>query len=99
MKNIIEIPQNTKTAVIILRSITNDIVCAPVHGQPSELEVLTLLLGNFITALSKMENRADAENDHDDVVLLEEVRQSFRKMELEEIRSCLAEVAMSSPTF
>jgi hypothetical protein len=99
MRNILEIPQNTKTAVLILRDNDNGIVCATVHGQPSELEALTLLLGNFVSTLQRMEDRTDETGNYNDVLVLEELRQSFKTMELEEILSSMAKASMTEESF
>jgi hypothetical protein len=88
-RNIVEIPEGTKTALVVLEGSNNTVSTVALTVAP-EWKMATLLFGAFVSCLEHMERNSKERGKHDVVEGIASLRESFNHLGLEEIRSNLS---------
>jgi hypothetical protein len=90
MRNIIEIPQNAKNVLVIIRTTEDDVHCLPINAT-SRFKAMTMLLGSFTQVVKDVEETDCAEQE-ENLTCAEYVRSLLKDLELEDVVEKLVDI-------
>jgi hypothetical protein len=90
MRNIIEIPENAKNTLVIIRTIEDDVHCLPINPM-SRWEIMMMLFGSFASTLKDVEER-DCPEAEDNLRCAEYIRDILKGLELEDVANKLVDI-------